>query len=107
MYSQSATTDGYRQDCSGFVSMAHSLSKPGATTHTLSSSFYTISKDRLSPGDILLSSGHVVLFGGWTNSGKTRYWCYEESSYGNPARKRDTPYPYWSGAYTPMRRNGC
>jgi hypothetical protein len=34
-YSQTATTDGYRQDCSGMVSMAWASSKPGHVTYNM------------------------------------------------------------------------
>ena len=34
-YSQTSTTDGYRQDCSGYVSMAWKSSQPGHTTYNM------------------------------------------------------------------------
>lgn len=43
-YSQSKTYDGYRTDCSGFVSMAWMLSKPGLTTSTLKGVSHSINK---------------------------------------------------------------
>ncbi|WP_329787439.1 VCBS repeat-containing protein [Lentzea sp. DG1S-22] len=88
-YSMSAARDGWRTDCSGFVSMAWNLSKPGLSTVTLVGSNVThrITKDELLPGDILIkggpgtegAAGHVRLFGGWLDSARTRYWVYEQT----------------------------
>src|SRR4051812_21499129 len=66
-YNQNRTFEGYRQDCSGFVSMAFGLSKPGPTTSSLPRYSRPIGKADLRPGDILLWSnpphqGHVVIF---------------------------------------------
>lgn len=107
-YDQSKTYDGYRTDCSGFVSMAWELSKPGLTTQTLPSVSTNIGKDSLQPGDALLcESEHVVLFGGWTDSTKTHYIAYEETRPGEGTVKRATPYPYWSSTscFHPVRSN--
>jgi len=108
-YSQTDLTDGYRQDCSGFVSMCLGLPKPGANTKTLLTyGFTAVSKDNIQPGDILLNAGtHVVLFGGWANDDKTKYNCYEEPHKGKPARKSVTTYPYWSGSYDAYSYNKC
>ncbi|KAL0228522.1 hypothetical protein RCL1_004665 [Eukaryota sp. TZLM3-RCL] len=103
-YSQSKTYDGYRTDCSGFVSMSWILSKPGETTRSIMNYAHSISKNDLQPGDGLLSSSHVVLFGGWANSDKSEYYCLEESSSKGTVRRK-TPYPYWSGSYSPIRLN--
>ncbi|KAL0221060.1 hypothetical protein RCL1_000914 [Eukaryota sp. TZLM3-RCL] len=104
-YSQSKFRDGYRTDCSGFVSMSWMLPKPGATTRTISNYATSISKGQLQPGDALLGSGHVVIFAGWADGAKTKYHCYEESS-SKGAVSRVTPYPYWSGSYSPIRLRG-
>ncbi|KAL0244181.1 hypothetical protein GEMRC1_008266 [Eukaryota sp. GEM-RC1] len=103
-YSQSKTFEGYRTDCSGFVSMAWGLSKPGLTTRTISSVSRSISKNDLREGDALLGSGHVVLFVKWANSAHTQYLAYEESS-SKGSVARVTPYPYWSGSFSPIRYN--
>ncbi|KAL0228165.1 hypothetical protein RCL1_004308 [Eukaryota sp. TZLM3-RCL] len=106
-YSQSKTYDGYRTDCSGFVSMSWLLSKPGATTRTLMNYAHSISKNNLQPGDALLNAGsHVVLFGGWANANKSEYYGLEESG-SKGTVKRVIPYPYWSGygTYSPIRLN--
>ncbi|GAB7181889.1 peptidoglycan-binding protein [Kitasatospora sp. Ki12] len=106
-------TDGYRQDCSGFVSMAWGLGS-SQTTWTLPDFAERITKNDLQPGDVLLynnpanpqSGSHVTLFGGWTDSSRTRYLAYEQTSPGT--RKRATPYAYWnnSGGYVPYRYTG-
>lgn len=73
-YNQQGTHDGYRTDCSGFVSMCWELSKPGLTTSTLHTVANNITKNELQPGDALLCPGHhVVLFVGWSSSDKTHY----------------------------------
>jgi hypothetical protein len=113
-YSMSAYWgDGYRQDCSGFVSMAWNL--PGNEwTGSLAQYGIRIAKDDLQPGDILLfhnpanpeQGSHVVIFGGWTDYTHTYYLAYEET---RPyARKQATPYAYWSNSdrYVAYRYKG-
>jgi hypothetical protein len=105
-YNQKGTYGGYREDCSGFVSMCWELSKPGLTTFTLPTVSHPISKSELKPGDILLNkSEHVVLFGGWVDSSRTKYMAYEETRPGEGTVKRATPYPYWynQAAFLPYR----
>ncbi|GGY17302.1 peptidoglycan-binding protein [Streptomyces djakartensis] len=106
-------SDGYRQDCSGYVSMAWKL--PGNEwTGSLARYGERISKDELQPGDILLfhnpaaptSGSHVVIFGGWKNSARTSYTAYEQI---HPhTRRRSMRYPYKSDArrYVPYRYKG-
>ncbi|HTJ67020.1 MAG TPA: hypothetical protein VL551_05765 [Actinospica sp.] len=113
-YSQSAYTDGYRDDCSGSVSAAWGLSKPGTNCIGLmgSSVSHRITKDDLQPGDAMIASDHVVLFGGWANAQHTQYYALEDDgSDGTVAHV--IPYPYWShngvtdgGTYEPYRKNG-
>ncbi|MDY0812486.1 peptidoglycan-binding protein [Kitasatospora purpeofusca] len=103
-------SDGYRQDCSGFVSMAWGLGS-SQTTWTLPDFAERITKAELQPGDVLIhndpasprSGSHVTVFGGWTDSARTRYTAYEQTSPG--ATKRATPYAYWSNSatYLPYR----
>jgi uncharacterized protein YraI len=93
MYSQSRYTDGYRQDCSGYVSFAwHLTSSPNSTA--LRSSRYTtpIPKSALQPGDMLGKPGHVALFVRWAGPG--RPVVREEFDVGNPAVERT-----WSSGY--------
>ncbi|MFJ7020210.1 peptidoglycan-binding protein [Streptomyces sp. NPDC101117] len=94
-------SDGYRQDCSGFVSMAWSL--PGNEwTGSLAQYGVRIKKQDLQPGDILLfhnpadpqKGSHVVIFGGWTDHTQSSYVAYESAP--PHARRQTTPYAYWS-----------
>ncbi|MFJ8104338.1 peptidoglycan-binding protein [Streptomyces sp. NPDC096132] len=113
-YSMSAFwSDGYRQDCSGFVSMAWHL--PGNEwTGTLDQYGTRISKEELQPGDILLfhnpedprKGSHVVIFGGWTDYTHSYYIAYEETR--PTARRQATPYAYWTHAdsYVAYRYKG-
>ncbi|WP_051451198.1 hypothetical protein [Actinospica robiniae] len=113
-YSQSADTDGYRDDCSGSVSAAWGLKKPGTNcTGLMSSSVsHQISKNDLQPGDALIAADHVVLFGGWANSAHTEYYALEDNgSQGSVGHV--IPYPYYwengktpGGTYEPYRKNG-
>lgn len=77
-YSQTGSHDGYRTDCSGFVSMCWQLSKPGQTTSTLHNFANNITKNDLLPGDAIICEGHhVALFAGWSDSTKTKYIVME------------------------------
>ncbi|WP_328363976.1 peptidoglycan-binding protein [Streptomyces sp. NBC_00445] len=96
-------SDGYRQDCSGFVSMAWKL--PGNEwTGSLGQYGVRVSKDDLLPGDMLLfhnpenpqNGSHVVIFGGWTDHTHTSYIAYESTR--PHARKQTTPYAYWNNS---------
>ncbi|MFB7946543.1 peptidoglycan-binding protein [Kitasatospora phosalacinea] len=106
-------TDGYRQDCSGFVSMAWGLGS-SQTTWTLPDFADRITKDELQPGDALVynnpkdpeGGSHTVLFGGWVDAARTKYTALEQTRPGTT--KRSTPYAYWSNAsgYLPYRYKG-
>ncbi|MFJ9035609.1 peptidoglycan-binding protein [Streptomyces sp. NPDC102406] len=105
--------DGYRQDCSGFVSMAWGLPR-NEWTGSLAVFATRITKEQLEPGDILLfhnpadpqKGSHVTIFGGWTDSAHSHYVAYEQTRPG--ARTRVTPYAYWtnSSRYLPYRYKG-
>ncbi|WP_406202253.1 peptidoglycan-binding protein [Streptomyces sp. NBC_01017] len=106
-------SDGYRQDCSGFVSMAWNL--PGNEwTGSLHEYGVRIAKKDLQPGDILLfhnpanpeKGSHVVIFGGWTDHTHTYYVAYESTP--PHARRKTTPYAYSSHSdrYVPYRYKG-
>ncbi|UQX04576.1 C40 family peptidase [Streptomyces sp. RerS4] len=80
--------DGYRQDCSGYVSMALGLPKPGPNTVALKNNGFTrrIAMKDLAPGDLVLKANsnsadyrHVVIFDGWANSAHTAYKSYEQA----------------------------
>ncbi|MGC0417323.1 hypothetical protein [Embleya sp. AB8] len=103
---------GYRKDCSGYVSMAWGLSTPGPTTDDFArvGAVSAISKSQLLPGDALNNpgsgpSGHVVLFAGWANTAQTSYYGYEFTASRNVIY-REIPYPYFSGygSFDPVRR---
>lgn len=106
-------SDGYRQDCSGFVSMAWKL-PANEWTGSLGTVADRITKEELQPGDILLfhnesdpqKGSHVVIFGGWTDGTRTAYTAYEQTP--PHTRKLDTPYAYWSNSaqYLPYRYKG-
>ncbi|MGW7452545.1 hypothetical protein [Streptomyces sp. NPDC054787] len=80
--------DGYRQDCSGYVSMALGLSKPGPNTVSLKNDGFTrrIAMKDLAPGDLVIKANsnnpdnrHVVIFDGWANQARTAYKSYEQA----------------------------
>ncbi|MGW3447471.1 peptidoglycan-binding protein [Streptomyces sp. NPDC001076] len=106
-------TDGYRQDCSGYVSMAWGLTG-NEWTGSLDQFGTKITKEELQPGDILLfhnpddpeKGSHVVIFGGWTDYTHTSYTVYEQTP--PHARSQPTPYAYWSNSakYVPYRYKG-
>lgn len=107
-YSQSAYYNGYRTDCSGFVSFAWGLARPGLSTYSLRRVGDFITKPQLRRGDALLSpTTHVVMFDKWADAGRTSYWGYEESS-SQGAVHRVIPYPYWPGYgdFKPFHKRG-
>jgi len=112
-YDTNSTFQGYRMDCSGYVSMALGLPGPGLDTGGLASSSvsHPISQNDLAFGDMLINpapgaDGHVVLFDYWLDAGHTRYVGYEEHGSGGTER-HEIPYPY-SGEYpmSPYQYNG-
>ena len=101
-YSQSSYFDGYRQDCSGFVSMAWKLGD-SYTSSTVDERAKKISWRDLKPGDAVQRSGHVEIFGGWENKGERRYWALEESTWGKPALRKVKSF---ESGYNALRRDG-
>ncbi|MGW1812938.1 peptidoglycan-binding protein [Streptomyces sp. NPDC002125] len=106
--------DGYRQDCSGFVSMALGLGKPGLNTVGLADSRNGVTKrlsgtSQLKKGDLLIdystSDGdfrHVVIFEKWANTAHSSYWAYEQrGTYGTTHRK--LTYGIGNDNYDPFR----
>ncbi|MEU2872144.1 VCBS repeat-containing protein [Streptomyces olivoreticuli] len=83
----------YRQDCSGFVSMAWHLNT-SLTTWTLPQVATRLSSlDELQPGDMLDNiDSHVVLFGGWADAGRTTAKVWEEAHPGTTARVNSSYY---------------
>ncbi|MGW0691302.1 peptidoglycan-binding protein [Streptomyces sp. NPDC002738] len=106
-------SDGYRQDCSGYVSMAWKL-RSNEWTGSLAKFGTKIAREELQPGDILLfhnkanptNGSHVTIFGGWTDYTHSHYSAYEQTP--SHTRKRTTPMAYWShsGSYIPYRYKG-
>ncbi|MFI1168058.1 VCBS repeat-containing protein, partial [Streptomyces sp. NPDC020801] len=100
-YSGSDSYQGYRTDCSGYVSMAWHLSDSETTDTFIPNGVAEwISKDDLKPGDVLLNDasgphGHVVLFESWTSSAHDEYSGYEFTPSG--VHHRNIPYPYSPG----------
>jgi hypothetical protein len=100
-YSQLGYKDGYRRDCSGFLSMAWNLPE-NLTTWRVPLVAKEIKKSELLPGDVLLdaTSGaggrHVVIFEKWADSAKQKYWVLESTGQDGVERaiRRVVPYPY-------------
>ncbi|GAA4388069.1 hypothetical protein GCM10023088_61020 [Actinomadura verrucosospora] len=97
-YSQTSTHNGYRTDCSGYVSMALGLPKPGTNTVGLTSSRYTerIAMSELKKGDLVMdalgsnTTRHVVIFEKWADKEHSSYWAYEQRGrYGTDHRELD------------------
>ncbi|MFF9480376.1 hypothetical protein [Streptomyces sp. NPDC014733] len=79
--------DGYRQDCSGYVSMTLGLPTPGTNTVGLAndrSLTRPISLGELTPGDLLIDADgdsntrHVVIFEKWNDAAHSSYTAYEQ-----------------------------
>ncbi|MFF9982369.1 NHL repeat-containing protein [Streptomyces erythrochromogenes] len=83
-----ATGGRYRQDCSGFVSMAWQLTD-SLTTQSLPQVADRLGGlSELEAGDALdYPAAHALLFGGWTDKAKGDFVYYIESRPGQPARK--------------------
>ncbi|MFF9339558.1 peptidoglycan-binding protein [Streptomyces sp. NPDC014773] len=106
-------SDGYRQDCSGYISMAWNLSS-NEWTGSLDRFAVRIDRTELQPGDILLfhnpanptRGSHVTIFGGWTDYTHTSYVAYEQTK--PRTRKQATPMAYWenSSRYVAYRYKG-
>ncbi|GLZ39204.1 VCBS repeat-containing protein [Actinokineospora sp. NBRC 105648] len=109
MYDQAScytnSNGSWRQDCSGFVSMAWGLGT-SATTDTLPNYSNVIARADLRPGDILLrrdaSIQHVALFVRWADAGKTSPVVREEYTTGQPAVERSWSASY-ANTFTPRR----
>ncbi|MFD5146604.1 hypothetical protein [Streptomyces sp. NPDC058401] len=82
-WADSKTGGRYRQDCSGFVSMAWQLNS-SRTTLTLPAVSEKINKTDLKPGDVLNSNDHVVLFAGWRDKAAGTFNYYQESGGSRP-----------------------
>jgi hypothetical protein len=105
---------GYRRDCSGFVSMAWKLGI-SRSTETLPGVSSRIGKDDLKPGDVLGNlgpgtggdAGHVVIFEAWANDARTAYVGIEQAGDTMSTVRRTIPYPYFNNntSFLPWRYN--
>jgi hypothetical protein len=104
-YSQNAYTDGYRQDCSGYVSMAWKSSQPGHSTYDMQQICTKISKSEMKRGDAILNpNSHVLLFDQWVDS--DNFYEYAEHDYGQVASHDVRSYSYYAqNGYFPCRYN--
>ncbi|HVY44495.1 MAG TPA: hypothetical protein VHB21_01400 [Minicystis sp.] len=110
-YSQTSYYEGYRQDCSGFVSMAWQLGTSRVTWQLApfeDDITHEIGWDELQPGDALNrdvadhAEGHVMLFGGWLDPGHQLACVVQENHTGTPANV--TAYGQgWFGQFVPIR----
>jgi len=110
-------TKGWRRDCSGFISMAMDFrtwnnAPLSLDTATLPARLNRITKDELMPGDIILrpknqpgaSYGHAVMFVYWTDSTRTKYVGYHESSSAGRATEATITYPFGTATgFAPYR----
>lgn len=96
----------YRQDCSGFVSMAWHLNNSYTTAASggVVSFAHTISYSQLKPGDTLWHVGHMALFHNWANAAHTSMVVWEESMPGKPALASTWGSSYFH-TYTPKAFN--
>lgn len=113
-YSQTTVwRDGYRQDCSGYVSMALGLPTPGPNTVGLATDrglTRPIGLDELKPGDLLIDADgtsdtrHVVIFEKWNDAAHTSYTAYEQrGGHGTDHRGLTYGLPGGDAAFTPYR----
>ena len=93
--------NGYRRDCSGYVSMALGLAGPGLDAAGLAARSSPTSKADLRAGDLLINpaldnGGHVVIFERWTDATMSSYVGYEQSG-DSGTHHRVISYPYFGG----------
>ncbi|WP_433263448.1 hypothetical protein ACQPZF_32225 [Actinosynnema sp. CS-041913] len=105
--------DGYRQDCSGYVSMAAKLPKAGGGPNTVGLfDTYTvpIAVRDMQPGDLFIDKDdrpgadfrHVVIFEKWADAARTQYWAYEQRG-GHGTTYRKLAYGLKPDDYKPRR----
>jgi putative cell wall-binding protein len=118
----SASTKGYRTDCSGFASLCWGLKDSSGRPYSSTTAemgakgskrFFQIKKADLQPGDAMLKStvwgasvGHVIIFCGWVDSSQKSYWCMEQTT---TSKHNGTIYhtrPYGESYYRPYRYSG-
>jgi len=107
----SDSNGSYREDCSGYVSMAWNLSD-SLVTQTLPSVATQIPASELQPGDALdYTAEHVILFAGWIDQSAGTFNYYAEN---NPSELTNlyqgsldaSSLDGWpTSDYTPLRYN--
>ncbi|MFB6602622.1 hypothetical protein ACFCXR_34270 [Streptomyces noursei] len=113
-YSQSQVwKDGYRQDCSGYVSMALRLPTPGTNTVGLATDrglTRPISLGALKGGDLLIDASgdnnnrHVVIFEKWNDTAHSSYTAFEQrGDHGTDHRSLTYGLPGGDPEFTPYR----
>jgi hypothetical protein len=108
MYSQTHSYHGYRQDCSGFVSMAWqeptALTTAGFAPYDTSASKALSGYSQLLPADALNKHPreHIIMFGAWANAAHSQMVILEESHTGTPAMMKIVTSSYF-GSFTPIR----
>ncbi|WP_329175288.1 hypothetical protein OG754_20355 [Streptomyces decoyicus] len=113
-YSQSKVwKDGYRQDCSGYASMALGLPTPGTNTVGLATNrnlTRPLSLGELKPGDLLIDAAgdnntrHVVIFEKWNNDAHSSYTAYEQrGDHGTDHRTLTYGLPGGDAEFKPYR----
>ncbi len=86
-WQDSQTGGRYRQDCSGYISMAWQLPE-SRNTWSLRDVSTQISRSELQPGDILNDTNtHVVLFAGWKDRSAQTFYFYSESGRRVPTQR--------------------
>lgn len=102
MYSQSSYYGGYRQDCSGMVSMAWDTGT-SYTSSSIRSQGERIPREEALPGDAVRWPGHVEIFAGWTDESRSSYVALAETNWGKPATRK---VRRWQGRYEVWRYDG-
>ena len=120
-YGQTEWPEGYRTDCSGYVSYCWKTTDTNGNpksyfVNTFSEIVKAINKEELKPGDALTNGkpfphGHIALFESWVNEDHTKYWGYELCK-GEGCKDQTNywriDYPYWLSSpgcedYSPVR----
>jgi putative cell wall-binding protein len=115
-YSQQASHDGYRTDCSGFVSMAWNLRTSSGAPLALSTRTLVpntqynvttrIATASVLPGDAFIDPGHhTFLFVKWNDAAKTSLTALEQASTASDMQLRTRLVANLSG-YLPYRYKG-
>lgn len=105
-YSQTGSHDGYRTDCSGFVSMCWGLEVSANTSAFYSGTANTRlgSYEDLVVADALVKRGHIVLFLGWNDDEHDGVCVLEQASTASDMQFRvRTRASLESSGYKPIR----